>query len=94
MRDDPFPRVVPDTQNLGSRPHLAVRRVKQDVALERPRRLLAKPGSAQPLSQFGNILNPEFDLSLDTHVSSEYIRGGGKRFKRRKYTCEDIAPLR
>ena len=74
VRHCPFACVVPDAQNLCPRAHFAVRRVIKNIALERPRRLLAKTRLTQSLGQFANIRNPKFDLRLDSHVISEYTQ--------------------
>jgi hypothetical protein len=41
--------------------------VIQNVALERARRLLAKPSLAKLQRQRIHAFNPEFDLCLDSH---------------------------
>jgi len=67
VRHRPLARIASDAQNLSPRAHPAVRRVIQNVALERPRRLLPKPRLAEPDYQLTHTRNPEFDLRLDSH---------------------------
>ncbi len=74
VRHRPLARIVPNAQNLGPRAHRPVRRVIENIALERPRRLLAKTRLTQSLGEFANICNAKFDLGFDRHVSSEYTQ--------------------
>jgi hypothetical protein len=84
VRDNPSTPVAPDAQNLRSRPHFPVGRVEQNIALKGPRSLLVKSSPAKPRSQLPCIINPEFDLSFDSHRKQRVYAGSGNRAKRRE----------
>ena len=84
VRHRPLARIAANAQNLGPRPHRAVRRIVQNIALEGSWRLLGKPRLAKLILQLAYVLNAKFDFCFDGHRKERVYARSGNGFKRRQ----------
>ncbi len=65
--DFPTAAIMANAQNLGSCSHVSVLRVIEHIGLKLPRSLEPKSGLGEPARKISQIVQPYFDLRLNSH---------------------------